>query len=90
MFVDDRVDMYPISLVHDEEILLGGGPRSEAVLQHYRAGVVVWQRNKPLTARLRRSSAWRVAWEDAHWVVFLPAHPRPMTTTSPNERYASW
>jgi hypothetical protein len=72
VFVDDRVDMFPTQVVHDEEILLGGGPRSEAVLQRYHAGVVVWQRTKPLTARLRRSGEWRVAWQDKHWVVFLP------------------
>lgn len=72
VFVDDRVDMYPVDLVRDVKTLLDAGPESEAILADREAGAVLWQQEKPLSDVLRASESWRVAWEDDHWIVFLP------------------
>jgi hypothetical protein len=69
--VDDRVDMYPPDLVDDSLTLVRARPGWAEVLERHRAGAVLWPREDPLTAKLRASDTWRVAYRDADWQIWL-------------------
>lgn len=71
VFIDDRVDMFPLSVISDSAALLRHTEPPEPILDRYRADVVIWQADKQLSKTLRRSSVWRVAWRDDDWVVFV-------------------
>lgn len=62
VFVDDRVDMLPESLVADEGVLLSGGRTWDEVLDKWKIETVIWEREKPLASLLMLSDDWeRVA-----------------------------
>ena len=68
-FIDDRVDMFPVSVSDDYYQLLTGGPRALEVLQDDGIDVVVWRDDKPLTALLRATGAWDERSRANGWVV---------------------
>jgi hypothetical protein len=70
VFIDDRVDMYPASVVDDSLVLLRAEPGWQAALDRYEPGAVLWPKDKPLTPLLERSTEWRPVYEDADWTVF--------------------
>ncbi|MBV9951282.1 MAG: hypothetical protein JO291_04995 [Acidimicrobiia bacterium] len=72
VFMDDRVDMYPASVVDDAIDLLHGTSDWDAILGRYHAGVVLWERDGKLTKLMRHAPDWRIAYRDKDWVVFLP------------------
>jgi hypothetical protein len=71
VFIDDRVDMYPAAVVDDSLALVHADDDWSAVLDRYRAGAVLWRRDKPLAAKLKASDGWRIAYQDEDWFVFL-------------------
>jgi len=68
-FIDDRVDMYPKSVVEDFVVLLHGSPGWRDVLDRREVNLVLWDRNEALTGLMAESSDWRILYSDAHWVV---------------------
>lgn len=68
---DDRVDLYPLDATMDYLRLLDGGPDALAVLDRRQVEVVVWERKRPLHARLAASGGWRRAGQRDGWVVWL-------------------
>lgn len=68
VFVDDRFDMYPLSVARDYEALLNGRPDSVEVLDRWKADTVLWQKKLPLVAILG-ASGWRETYSDKDWVV---------------------
>ncbi len=76
-FFDDRVDMFPLPLVHDYETLLAGRSGWQAVLGRYHVDAVLWPRSDPLAGLLARSHAWTIRLRDRHWVVAVPRAPAP-------------
>ena len=70
VFIDDRLDMYPTQVVHDELVLYHGDPGWADVLDRWGITTVVWPRDKSLTALLTQSPAWRLEYSDSGWVVF--------------------
>lgn len=69
VFVDDRYDMYPLSVSRAYETLLRGYPGSLDVLNRLSADVVLWDRRQPLVATLDASGRWHHSYEDTRWVV---------------------
>jgi hypothetical protein len=69
VFVDDRYDMYPLSVSRDYRKLLRGEPDSLAILDRRRVDVVLWNRTLPLANILAGNSGWRETFRDGDWVV---------------------
>ncbi len=67
VFLDDRVDMYPPSVVDDYLTLEHGAPDWSAVLDRRQIDVVLWDRTQPLVGLLSSSPAWRVLYQDHAW-----------------------
>lgn len=67
VFVDDRVDMLPESVVRDGLVLLRGQPAWDEVLDRYGLDVVVWERSRPLGALVAADPRWRVVFSDTQW-----------------------
>lgn len=69
VFIDDRVDMFPPEVSRSYVRLLQGRDPFE-VLDRYRANLVLWELEKPLTGILRLSVDWQEAYQDERWVIF--------------------
>lgn len=76
VFFDDRVDMYPLQVVHDNQTLLEAGPGWPEVLERRDATAVLWQRDSPLGGALERDDEWDLVHTSAQWVVAVPAPAR--------------
>jgi hypothetical protein len=72
VFIDDRVDMFPLSVSQDYRTLLNGGSRWRTVLDRYDTDVVVWAADKPLTPLMVASPDWRLVYRDDDWVIGVP------------------
>ncbi len=68
-FIDDRVDMYPASVVDDFLTLEHGVPGWQQVLDRRKVDLVLWDRASPLTELLSSSDRWRVLYQDKDWSV---------------------
>lgn len=79
VFIDDRVDMYPVRVSQDYQTLLGAQPGSPAVLDRYHVDTVVWQKRLGLRDVLVDHGGWRVSYSGKAWVVLTrtPALPHP-------------
>ncbi|MEY2566590.1 MAG: hypothetical protein QOE35_1119 [Actinomycetota bacterium] len=71
VFIDDRVDMYPVSVTKDYLALLHGEPRARSVLDHWNVDVVLWDRQLPLPTILRGAGGWRQVHREGDWVTFI-------------------
>ncbi len=77
VFVDDRVDMYPVAVTRDLVTLMRARPGWDEVLDRWRADVVLWPADAPLAQLVRLGgSGWRVAYGDEEWVVALRSDGR--------------
>jgi hypothetical protein len=73
VFMDDRFDMYPPSLINATATLTGGLPGWDAVLDRYRIAVVLWHRQSPLAEILGKDPQWKVVHQTAGWIVVTRA-----------------
>lgn len=69
VFFDDRVDMYPESVMDDFMTLYRGRPGWSDVLKKWNIDLVVWESDAPLTGLLRENPRWRIVYDDKRWVV---------------------
>lgn len=69
VFVDDRVDMLPESLVRDGITLVRGRPAWARVLDDRRIDLVVWSNAQPLSQLLSSDVRWRTVFSDTEWTV---------------------
>jgi hypothetical protein len=72
VFVDDRVDMYPLQVSRDYLALLNGDAGWNRILAHYGTDVVLWSADRPLAQLLDASPDWRLVYRDHDWVVAVP------------------
>jgi hypothetical protein len=72
VFIDDRVDMFPLAVSRDYATLLNGGSRWQSVLDRHDADAVVWAADKPLTQLMVASPEWRLVYRDDDWVIGVP------------------
>jgi hypothetical protein len=70
VFIDDRYDMYPVSVSDDYHSLNTGAPQSLAILNRYGIDVVLWNRQQALATVLASSDAWTQVFRDGDWVVY--------------------
>jgi hypothetical protein len=73
VFIDDRYDMFPASVVDDSVILNEGASGWDEVLDRWHATAVVWPAHEALAQLLATSPRWRVVYSDQE---FLVAEPR--------------
>ena len=71
VFMDDRYDTFPPSVIEDYYALSDGEPRSERILDRRGVEVVVWKRRSPLAVVLRSSERWTEVHRDPTWVAFV-------------------
>ena len=69
VFIDDRYDMYPVTVPRDYRRLLGGAPQWQAILQTRQIDVVLWDKDLPLTSLLKSSGQWLEIYAEGDWVV---------------------
>ncbi|WCO69068.1 hypothetical protein PO878_10055 [Iamia majanohamensis] len=72
VFIDDRVDMYPLEVVEDYQVLLKADPEWPEVLDRRGATSILWKADTPLGGALLASDDWEVVHRDAPWVVLEP------------------
>jgi hypothetical protein len=71
VFIDDRYDMYPRSVISDYFTLTGAKPGWERVLDRYDVEVIVWGKDSSLAALLDQSSDWERVHHDASDAVWV-------------------
>jgi len=71
VFIDDRYDMYPRSVIFDYFTLTEGRPGWSRILDTYDVDVVVWGKDSSLAALLDQSSGWRRVHRDASDAVWV-------------------
>jgi hypothetical protein len=80
VFIDDRVDMYPVSVSDDYDSLLHGSANAVAILNKYNIDTVLWDRNLALVPLLQAAGGWRMVYPtpvpssappDKRWVVLV-------------------
>jgi hypothetical protein len=71
VFIDDRYDMYPRSVIFDYFELTSGKPGWEKVLDRYDVDTIVWGRDSSLAALLDRSDEWQRVHRDATDAVWV-------------------
>ena len=68
IFVDDRFDMYPLSVSRDYEVLLSARPATLDVLDRHDIDVVLWQKKLPLV-QLLKATGWRETFTEDEYVI---------------------
>ncbi len=71
VFIDDRYDMYPRSVIFDYFTLTGAKPGWDEVLDRYDVEVIVWGKDSSLAALLDQSSDWERVHRDATDAVWV-------------------
>ena len=69
VFIDDRVDMYPVAVSDDYDALLHADPKSPQILDRYRVDTVLWDRHLALPGVLLAHGGWVVSYQDKGWMV---------------------
>jgi hypothetical protein len=69
VFIDDRYDMYPASVVHDAQALETGRAPSLDVLQRWNIDVVLWLKGQGPGDYLQAAGGWHLAWSDSKWEI---------------------
>jgi hypothetical protein len=73
VFIDDRYDMYPRSVIFDYFALAGGKPGWNRILDHHHVEVIVWSKDSSLAALLDQSAGWTRVHRDATDAVWVRA-----------------
>jgi hypothetical protein len=73
VFLDDRFDLFPASVIEDFNILNNGKAGWADVLDRYHASAVIWPTEQALAQLIAVSPQWRVVYTDQE---FLIAEPR--------------
>jgi len=68
VFIDDRFDMYPLSVSRDYESLLMPGPGTMDVIDRRQIDVVLWGRNAPIVQMLQ-AKGWRETFGEKDYAV---------------------
>ena len=71
VFIDDRVDMFPVRVSEDYRELLRGRPRSLRILDRYKIDAVLWEDDQPLVSILKADGGWRQTFHRDGWIVLV-------------------
>lgn len=69
VFIDDRVDMFPVEVTQDYLDLLAGRPGWEEILDRREATAVLWEDDTALAALLAQSDRWEIVRRDDGWLL---------------------
>jgi hypothetical protein len=69
VFVDDRYDMFPLSVSDDYASLLKGNQDALAVLDRRHVDVVLWDKSLPLITTLSATGKWQQVYKKGDYVV---------------------
>ncbi len=72
VFIDDRVDMYPLPVIRDYTKLITAGSPFQRILDGYHPTAVLWQKRTPLARFLQHSKDWKIVHQDKMWLVAVP------------------
>ena len=72
VFIDDRFELVPRSLVDDYLDLLNGDRQWQAILDRYDPDAVVWKDDRPLAVLFEESDCWEIVDRDDDFVVAIP------------------
>jgi hypothetical protein len=72
VFIDDRYDLFPASVVDDFTLLNNGRTGWNDVLAKYHTTAVIWPTNEALAQLLADSPRWRVAYTDQEFLIAVP------------------
>jgi hypothetical protein len=74
VYIDDRVDMYPIHVIDDYQELIAPDGHYAAVLRRARATAVLWDTDSDLGDWLEDPAhGWRIVHREKGWMVAVPA-----------------
>jgi hypothetical protein len=73
VFIDDRVDMYPLELVRTYLDLFEEDGGHAAALEGMDPTAVLWDQKSPLGRWIQEADDWDVVWRDDVWLVAVPA-----------------
>jgi hypothetical protein len=69
VFIDDRVDMFPVEVTEDYVDLLGGRPGWDEILDRHEATAVLWEEDTALASLLAQSEGWEVVRREDGWLL---------------------
>ena len=72
VFLDDRFDMFPTSVLEDFNALNRGSPLWDSTLATYHPTAVLWPTKEPVGQYLAASPRWRVVYTDQEFLVAVP------------------
>jgi len=72
VFVDDRFDMFPTSVLEDTFALNRGSPTWETSIDAYHPTAVLWPTKEPVGQYLAASDRWRVVYTDEEFLIAVP------------------
>jgi hypothetical protein len=71
VFIDDRVDMYPLDVSGEYEDLLQGHDNALRILDRNKVDVILWDRTLPLVVIAKTSGQWHQVFAKAGWAVLV-------------------
>ncbi len=71
VFIDDRYDMYPTSVIYDYFDLAAAKPDWSRILDKYDVDVIVWGKDSALASLLNQSDGWQRVHRDATDAVWV-------------------
>jgi hypothetical protein len=71
VFIDDRYDMYPTSVIYDYFDLAAAKPGWSGILDKYDVDVIVWGKDTALASLLNQSDGWQRVHTDASDAVWV-------------------
>ena len=69
VFIDDRVDMFPVNVSNDYSAMLAGGNDGVRALDRWKIDTILWTAPSAFVDRLRADGDWSVAFRQSGWVV---------------------
>jgi hypothetical protein len=73
VFIDDRVDMFPVAVTEDYIALVRGSAKSLSILDRHGVDAVLWEEDRALVGMLQLADGWRQAYRHGGWVVYVKA-----------------
>jgi hypothetical protein len=71
VFIDDRYDMFPLSVSRDYLAMRDNSERGARALDRWNADTVLWEAGKPFVDRLTSNGGWQSAYRRDGWVVLV-------------------
>ncbi len=69
VFLDDRVDMYPDTVIEDYLVLHEGRSGWASVLDRNETDLVLWPRDRSLEQLLLQDASWQTVYQDGEWTL---------------------